>query len=266
MQTLVLHRYNGPLELTEMSEPQASAGQVLVRIAASGLNALDTKIRAGSAEHAKHPLPLVLGIDMAGTVEAIGEDVTAFKVGDEVFGMVGGVGGIQGTLAQYAAVDARLIAHKPAHLTMREAAALPLVFITAYSGIVDRARLQPGQTVLVQGGAGGIGNVAVQLGAALGAKVYATANTHNQDLVARFGAIPIDYTKQTIEQYVQQHTDGAGFDVVVDTVGGATLDASFAAVKHFGHVVSASAGARMPWRRCHSAKRAIPASLRCTHY
>lgn len=239
MQALVLNRYNGPLELTELSKPTPAKGQVLVRIAASGLNPLDTKIRAGGAAHAKHPLPLVLGIDMAGTVEAIGEGVTAFQVGDEVYGMTGGVGGIQGSLAQYAAVDADLIAHKPSNLSMREAAALPLIFITAYSGIVDRARLRHGKTVLVQGGAGGVGHIAVQIALALGAQVYATANPLDQDLVAQFGATPIDYTAQDVEQYVEQHTGGSGFDLVVDTVGGATLDASFAAVKHFGHVVSA---------------------------
>ena len=163
MQALVLNRYNGPLELTEISMPQPAHGQVRVRIAASGLNPLDTKIRAGSAAHAKHPLPLVLGIDMAGVVDAVGPGVTAFKIGDEVYGMTGGVGGIQGSLAQYAAVDADLLAIKPANLSMREAAALPLAFITSYSGIVDRAHLQPGQTVLVQGGAGGVGHISVQL-------------------------------------------------------------------------------------------------------
>lgn len=239
MQALVLDRYNGPLEMTDLARPEPARGQVLVRIAASGLNPLDTKIRAGGAAHAKHPLPLVLGIDLAGTVEAVGEGVSAFKPGDEVYGMTGGVGGIQGSLAQYAAVDADLLALKPATLGMREAAALPLVFITAYSGIVERARVQAGQTVLVQGGAGGVGHVAVQLAAALGATVHATASSRDLDLVARLGATPVDYREQSVEQYVTSFTQGAGFDVVVDTVGGATLDASFAAVKHFGHVVSA---------------------------
>ncbi len=239
MQALVLSRYNGPLELTELSRPELSPGQVLVRVAASGLNPLDTKIRAGSAAHAKHPLPLVLGIDLAGVVEAVGPGVTAFKAGDEVYGMTGGVGGIQGSLAQYAAVDASLLALKPSNLSMREAAALPLAFITSYSGIVDRAHLQAGQTVLVQGGAGGVGHISVQLARSLGATVAASASARDQDIVARFGATPIDYRVQTVEQYVEACTRGEGFDLVVDTVGGATLDASFAAVKHFGHVVSA---------------------------
>lgn len=99
MQALVLNRFNGPLELTELSRPVAQPGEVLVRVRASGLNPLDTKIRAGGAAHAKHPLPLVLGIDMAGTVESLGQGVTGFRVGDEVYGMTGGVGGIQGSLS-----------------------------------------------------------------------------------------------------------------------------------------------------------------------
>ncbi len=239
MRALILNRYNGPLELSEIARPTPSAGQVLVRIAASGLNPLDTKIRSGSAEHAKHPVPLVLGIDMAGVVEEVGSGVTTFKVSDEVYGMTGGVGGMQGSLAQYAAVDADLLALKPSNLSMREAAALPLAFITSYSGIVDRAQLRAGQTVLVQGGAGGVGNISVQLARALGGIVWATASERDQEIVAGLDATPIDYRKQTVEQYVESCTRGKGFDLVVDTVGGATLDACFAAVKHFGHVVSA---------------------------
>jgi NADPH:quinone reductase len=239
MQALVLNRYNGPLELTELSRPDVQPGQVLVRIKASGLNPLDTKIRAGSAAHARHPLPLVLGIDMAGVVEALGEGVAQFKVGDEVYGMTGGVGGIQGSLAQFAAVDARLIALKPSNLSMKEAAALPLSFITSYQGIVDRAQLKAGQTVLVQGGAGGVGHVSVQLALASGARVFATVSKGDAPLMTSYGATPIDYREYAVEQYVQEYTGGEGFDLVADTVGGATLDASFSAVKQFGHVVSA---------------------------
>ena len=175
---------------------------------------------------------------MAGVVEEIGPGVTAFEVSDEVYGMTGGVGGIQGSLAQYAAVDADLLALKPSNLTLREAAALPLAFITSYSGIVDRAHLRAGQTVLVQGGAGGVGHVSVQLARALGGVVWATASERDREFVTRLGATPIDYRKQTADEYVESCTQGEGFDLVIDTVGGATLDASFAAVKHFGHVVS----------------------------
>jgi NADPH2:quinone reductase len=239
MHALILSRYDSPLEYSTLPCPEPAAGQVLVRIAASGLNPLDTKIRAGAAAHAKHPLPLVLGIDLAGTVTALGAGVTGLSVGDKVYGMTGGVGGIQGSLAEYAAVDADLLAHVPRNLSMREAASLPLAFATSYAGIVDRARLQADAKVLVQGGSGGVGHIAVQLAHALGAEVYATASAHHAELVRQLGATPIDYRAQTVEQYVAAYTDGEGFDLVVDTVGGATLDASFAAVKHFGHVVSA---------------------------
>jgi NADPH2:quinone reductase len=239
MQALVLREHNGPFELSTLPCPEPAAGQVLVRVAASGLNPLDTKIRAGAAGHARHPLPLILGIDLAGTVVALGEGVAGFAVGDKVYGMTGGVGGIQGSLAQYAAVDADLLAPAPRNLSMREAAALPLAFITAYAGIVDRAHLQAGAKVLVQGGSGGVGHISVQLARALGADVYATASAARGDFVRQLGATPIDYRAQTVEQYVYAFTDGEGFDLVVDTVSGAMLDASFAAVRHFGHVVSA---------------------------
>lgn len=239
MQALVLTEHNGPLKLSELPIPKPRRGEVLVRIAASGLNPLDIKIRTGAAAHAKHPLPLTLGIDLAGTVVEVGEEVHTFQVGDAVFGMTGGVSGIQGSLAQYAAVDARLLAHKPTTITLRQAAAMPLVFITAYAGLVDRGQLKPGQTVLVQGGAGGVGHMAIQIARALGAKVYATVSHSKHDLVKQWGATPIDYAKLTAEQMVDEYTQGEGFDLVFDTVGGQTLDASFKAVKQFGHVVSA---------------------------
>ena len=122
---------------------------------------------------------------------------------------------------------------------MKEAAALPLSFITSYQGIVDRTRLKAGQTVLVQGGAGGVGHVSVQLAQALGARVFATVSAGDAELMARYGATAIDYRERSVEQHVHDYTGGEGFDLVADTVGGATLDASFSAVKQFGHVVSA---------------------------
>ena len=162
MQALVLAAPHGALIPTWLPRPQAAAGQVLVRIHASGVNPLDTKIRAGAAEHAQQPLPAVLGMDLAGVVAEVGQGVSRFKVGDAVYGFTGGIGGLQGSLAQYAAVDARLLAHKPGRLTMRQAAALSLVFITAWEGLVDRANVRSGHKVLVHGGAGGVGHVAVQ--------------------------------------------------------------------------------------------------------
>lgn len=228
---------DGPFVSREVARPRPGHGEVLVRIKASGTNPLDTKIRAGQAAHARNPLPAVLGMDLAGVVEEIGPCVDRFVRGDEVFGFTGGVGGIQGSLAQFAAVDARLLAPKPTNLTMREAAVLPLVVITAWEGLIDRARLQPGETVLVQGGAGGVGHVAVQIALAHGARVYATAFVHDHDYLRNLGAIPIDALDPP-EDYVARHTTGTGFDVVYDTGGGAMLDASFKAVRRFGHVVS----------------------------
>ena len=239
MHALLLNAPNTAFQLTDVPKPVPGAGEVLVRIAASGVNPLDTKIRAGAAEHARHPLPAILGIDMAGTVEAIGPGVDDFRPGDEVHGMTGGVGGVQGSLAQYAAVDARLLAPKSARLSMREAAALPLIAITAWEGLVDRARLAPGQTVLVQGGAGGVGHIAVQIARALGAEVFATHRGAQGDYLASLGAVPINISETNIAAIVETYTAGLGFDVVFDTVGGAVLDASFIAVKRFGHVVSA---------------------------
>jgi NADPH2:quinone reductase len=200
---------------------------------------LDTKIRARKAAHARQPLPAVLGLDMAGEVAEVGPDVSAFRRGEEVYGMVGGVGGLQGTLAEYVVVNAALLAHKPTSLSMREAAALPLATITAWEGIVDRAKVRGGQKVLVHAGAGGVGHIAVQLAKSLGADVFTTVSPEKRAIAESFGATAIDYLSLTPEQYVGVHTGGEGFDVVYDTVGGATIDASFASVKRYtGHVVS----------------------------
>jgi NADPH2:quinone reductase len=239
MTAAILDSHGASFRIASLATPTPQAGEVLVRIAASGTNPLDLKIRAGQAAHARHPLPAILGIDLAGTVEAVGPGVTAFRPGDEVYGMTGGVGGVQGSLAQFAAVDADLIAAKPANLSMREAASLPLVAITAWEGLVDRAAVHAGQKVLVQGGAGGVGQIALQLARAFGAETFGSASASHRAFLERLGAKTIDYREEAVESYVARHTDGRGFDIVYDTVGGATLDASFAAVRRFGHVVSA---------------------------
>lgn len=239
MKAFFVEQVDGPFVSREVATPVPAPNEVLVRIAASGVNPLDTKIRAGKAAHAHHPFPAVLGMDMAGTVVAVGANVAGFKVGDQVFGVTGGVGGIQGSLAEYAAVDADLLAHKPNNLSMREAAALPLVFITAWEGLVDRAKVDFEKTVLVHGGAGGVGHVAVQIAKAFGADVYATVSSGDMAIVSQYGAVPIDYKTHAVDDYLEQYTNGDGFDIVYDTVGGSTLDASFAAAKIYrGHVVS----------------------------
>ncbi|HEY9648826.1 MAG TPA: zinc-dependent alcohol dehydrogenase family protein [Chroococcidiopsis sp.] len=238
MQALMVDEQTATFRTTEIPRPEPTANQVLVRIKASGVNPLDSKIRTGKAPHAQQVLPSVLGIDLAGIIEAVGSEVTAFQVGDEVYGMTGGVGGLQGSLAEFAAVDADLLAKKPTNLTFREAAALPLVFLTAWEGLVDQANVHEGQKVLILGGSGGVGHVAVQIAKARGAQVFATASAAKHDLVKQLGAVPIDYRSTAIAQIVQTFTDGKGFDVVYDSVGGSTLDDAFEAVRNYGHVVS----------------------------
>lgn len=238
MLAAVVETHDGPFHLRDVARPEPGTGQALVRIHASGTNPLDTKIRAGAAAHARNPLPATLGIDMAGVVERVGPGAIGFAPGDEVYGMVGGIGGLPGTQAEYAVADAELLAHKPAILTMREAAVLPLAAITAWEGLVDRANVQPGHSVLVQGGAGGVGHAVVQLALTKGAKVFATAlGADDLTYLERLGAMAIDGTRDPAD-YVREHGDGRGFDIVYDTGGGALLDASFQAVRRFGHVVS----------------------------
>lgn len=239
MQALILTSFATPMTIENLPVPQPGPGQVLVRIAASGVNPLDTKIAVGAAPHARPRLPAILGIDVAGTVEAVGDGVDTFHVGATVYGMAGGIGGIQGSLAEYGVFDAALLAPVPQGLSMREAAALPLVFITAWEGLVDRARVQAGDTVLVHGGAGGVGSMAVQIAVALGATVYATGSAASRAAIEALGERFIDYRSSTVDDYVAEHMGGAGFDIVYDTVGGATLDASFQAARMYGgHVVS----------------------------
>jgi NADPH:quinone reductase-like Zn-dependent oxidoreductase len=239
MQGYRVEHPDGPFTVVDLPRQTPTRDQVLLRIHAAGINPLDTKIRAGSAAHAQQPLPAVLGMDMAGTVEAVGPGVTAFRTGDEVYGMVGGVGRLQGTLAEYIVVNAELLALKPRSLTMREAAALPLVTITAWQGLIDQAHVRKGQRVLVHAGAGGVGHIAVQLAKSFGADVFATVSPEKEHIVKRLGAVSIDYRSLPPAEYVALHTDGQGFDIVYDTVGGATIDASFEAIKPYtGHVVS----------------------------
>ena len=239
MRALVLESYNSAFVLTEIARPTPADGQVLVQIMASGVNPLDTKIRTGNGAHAKVRLPAVLGMDLAGVVETVGAGVEAFKPGDKVYGLAGGIAGLQGSLAEFAAVDADLLALQPENISMREAAALPLSFITSWEGLVDRAHVHAGQKVLIHAGAGGVGHIAVQIAHAAGAEVYATVSAEKMAIVERFGATPINYQTTTIDEYLSEHTNSEGFDIVYDTVGGATLDASFAAVRTYtGHALS----------------------------
>lgn len=238
MQAVFLDTENGVFITRKIEIPRPGPKELLVKISASGVNPLDIKIAQGKAPHARHSLPAILGMDMAGTVVEVGEGVTRFKTGDEIFGMTGGVGNIPGTLAEYAIVDSELVALKPKNMSIREAAALPLLFITAWEGLVDRAKVGKGDKVLIHGGAGGVGHIAIQLAKAHGAEVFATTSLSDMATAAIYGAIPINYETDSVENYLFKYTNGMGFDIVFDTVGGETIDKSFAAVRNYGHVVS----------------------------
>ncbi len=241
MKAMILNAYgeNAEFQQADIPRPAIEPGHVLVRVAATSVNTVDTMIRQMGPELPLSPaLPAVLGMDFAGTVEAIGEGVSRFAPGDEVYGCAGGLADLQGALAEFIPADADLIAHKPGSLSMREAAALPLVGITAYEGLL-RAGVGTGQKVLVHGGAGGVGHLAVQLARHLGGEVYATVSgARKADIVREFGATAIDYKQESVQAYVEKHTNGAGFDVVFDSVGGANMTSSFEAAALNAHVAS----------------------------
>lgn len=241
MRAMILNTYgeDAPFERTEVPQPEPAPGEVLVRIAASSVNTVDTMIRRMGPDLALSPsTPALLGMDFAGTVEALGEGVTDFAAGDDVYGCAGGLADLPGTLADFIAADARLMAHKPKSLSMAEAAALPLVAITAWEGL-SRAGVKPGQNVLVHGGSGGVGHIALQLAAHMGAKVWATGGGDAQlERIQSLGATPIHYRKETVEDYVATHTGGQGFDVVFDSVGGTNMTKSFEAATLNGQVAT----------------------------
>lgn len=232
MKAMVLNEYgeNAEFQLADLAQPDVKTGHVVVKVAAASVNTVDTMIRQMGQELPLSPdLPAVLGMDFAGTVEAVGEGVTAFAPGDEVYGCAGGLADLQGSLAEYMLADARLIAHKPESISMREAAALPLVAITAYEGL-QRAGVQKGQKALVHGGAGGVGHVAVQLARYFGADVYATGSVEKaKGYIEQFGATFIDYRTEKVTDYVEKYTKGNGFDIIFDSVGGANMTKSFEA-------------------------------------
>lgn len=241
MKAAILKEYgeSAEFQLTELPTPDVKPGHVLIRIAASSVNTVDTMIRQmGEALPLSPRLPAVLGMDFAGTIEAVGDDTDNFKLGDEVYGCAGGLADLPGSLAELMLADVNLIAHKPKSLSMREAAALPLVGITAYEGL-RRAQLKQKQSVLVHGGTGGVGHIAVQLAKHSGAQVYTTISTANQaTLVEQYGATAINYKNEAVADYVNKHTEGSGFDIVFDTVGGENLRNSFDAAALNGQVAT----------------------------
>jgi len=230
---------NAVFDAAEVEKPEIKAGHVLVKIAASSVNTVDTMIRTMGKDLPLSPdTPAILGMDFAGTVEAVGEGVRDRSVGDEVYGCAGGLADLPGTLAEYIVADSKLVGLKPKNLSLREAAALPLVAITAYEGLT-RAGIKRGQKVLVHGGSGGVGHIALQLAKHFGAEVYATGGGEKQlALIKQLGATPINYKTEKVEDYVAKHTGGAGFDVVFDSVGGANMLNSFNAAALNGQVAS----------------------------
>lgn len=243
MRAFVLESFGKPgVVRTDMPVSQPQAGEILVEVHASGVNPADLKIAEGHLAPAAPDLPAILGMDFAGIVTALGAGVTKFAVGDAVYGCAGGVKGRAGTLAEYAVVDSRLVAHKPTSLSMREAAALPLVSITAWEGLVDRAKTKSGDKVLIHAGAGGVGHVAVQIAKAFGAEVFTTVSTPNKQEIARqLGATPIAYHDVSVKDYVAHYTHGEGFDIVYDTVGGSVFEDAAAATRLYGKLISCAA-------------------------
>jgi len=241
MKAMVINQYGNSdsFEQAEINKPEVKSGHLLIKVAATSINTVDTMIRQMGNDLPFAPkTPAVLGMDFAGIVEAVGEGVSQFTVGDEVYGCAGGLGDLQGTLAEYMVADAKLTAIKPKSISMQEAAALPLVGITAYEGLI-RAGVKSGQKVLVHGGSGGVGHVALQLAHAFGADVYSTGGGDDQiALIEKLGATGINYLTETVSDYVEKHTNGTGFDVVYDSVGGANLNNSFEAAALNGHVAT----------------------------
>ena len=228
------------LELQDIAEPEIStATQVKVRLKAAGVNPVDTKIRRNGLLY-DNPLPAVLGCDGAGEVVETGSAVSRFKPGDKVWFCHGGLGREQGNYAEYNVLDQRWVSLMPETSSFTEAAALPLVLITAWGGLIDRGGLQSGQTVLIHAGAGGVGHVAIQLAKLKGARVITTVSSEQKaEFVQALGADEvIRYTKGGFADAVNELTDGKGADLVFDTVGAEVFKQSIQATAHFGRLVT----------------------------
>src|SRR5262245_29196562 len=234
MKAVVIHGYGGPevLKYEDVPRPEPKDDQLLVQVIAAGVNPVDGMIRSGMfAKEGNRAFPIILGGDAAGVVEKVGNKITKFKAGDPVFAYVSLDN--SGGYAQYALITEREAAPKPKSLTYVEAAAVPIVAMTAWQALIDTAKLKSGQTVLIHGGSGGVGSFAIQIAKARGAKVIATASTANQDLLKQLGAdVTIDYTKQKFEDVAKD------VDVVLDSIGGDTLARSYGVVKKGGIIVS----------------------------
>lgn len=227
---------DAPFEYFDKPDTEPGPGEVSVRLHATSVNPVDTKIRADGGGGIAPDNPVILGCDVAGVVIAAGPGVSRFTEGEEVYGCAGGVKGRDGTYAQRMIADERLLAKKPETLSFREAAALPLVAITAWESLIDRANVQPGETVLVHGGSGGVGHIGVQLARLCGAVVHATVgNSDNARIATELGADEtINYREHSVADYVERLTGSHGYDVVFDTVGGPNLESSIEALANNG--------------------------------
>jgi NADPH2:quinone reductase len=243
MKAILMTAVGGPevLSLSQIDEPQiTSPTEIKVRLHAAGINPVDTKVRRKGLFF-PNPLPAVLGCDGAGEVVAVGKAADRFKPGDKVWFCHGGLGREQGNYAEYTVLDQRWAGLMPTTLSFAEAAAAPLVLITAWGALYDRGGLQAGQTVLIHAGAGGVGHVAIQLAKLKGARVITTVGSERKaDFVKALGADHvIDYkTEGGFADAVNQLTGGKGCDLVFDTVGPSVFEQSIPATAHFGRLVT----------------------------
>jgi NADPH:quinone reductase len=245
MKAMVIREFGGPevFELADIQQPEVQPGYVLVKVAASTINPIETKIRSGLVPAITPAFPAILNGDFSGEIVALGDNVSQWNVGDEVFGCAGGVGSLQGALAEYMLVDANLIAKKPSNIDHATAALYPLVTITAWEALREKVQVKAGDKVLIHGVAGGVGHVALQLAKQQGATVYGTVRNERQAQLAKeFGVDVVIYADdELVEEYVGKYTDGKGFDIVLDSVGGQNLTNSFKAVKHNGSICTTNA-------------------------
>ena len=229
------------LQLQDVPKPTVPLEntQLLVRLVAAGVNPIDTKLRQRGTFYPER-MPAILGCDGAGIVEAVGAGVERFRVCDEVYFCYGGLGAHQGNYAEYTVVDERFVACKPASVSFAEAAAAPLVLITAWEALYERGRLAPGERVLIHAGAGGVGHVAIQLAKLKGASVCTTVSSQEKaNFVKELGADEVIFYQETdFVQAALNWTGGEGVDLAFDTVGGETLHKTFPAVRVYGDIVT----------------------------
>jgi len=238
---MVTPRFGDPDLFVErdVERPQPGPGEVLVRVVAAGTNPIDAKFRS-NGDAMGLEAPIVLGSDVSGVVEEVGAGVTDLAPGDEVYYTPEVFGpGSNGAYAEYHVASARIVAKKPAALSHEEAAAVPLAGGTAYEVLVRRLAVRVGETVLIHGGAGGVGSFAVQIAKSAGARVLATAGPKNGETLRDLGAdIAIDYRSQDVVEAALEDTEGAGVDAVFDAVGGDTVMNSIPATRPFGRLAT----------------------------